>query len=87
MEITKNVYRLTRGFPKEEMFVLTIQMRRSAISIPGNMAERFKRYHGKEFRQFLRVALGSGAEHESQMLIRSELDMSMIRSWSSFVII
>jgi four helix bundle protein len=49
-------------------------MRRSAISIPSNIAEGFKRYHNKEYRQFLYVTLGSCAELETQITIAKELE-------------
>ena len=48
IEIVKDIYTLTRHFPKEELYGITSQMRRSAISIPSNIAEGFKRYHSKE---------------------------------------
>ena len=49
IEIIKLVYQLTESFPTKETYGLTSQMRRSAISIPSNVAEGFKRYHNKEF--------------------------------------
>jgi four helix bundle protein len=49
-------------------------MRRSAISIPSNVAEGFKRYHNKEYKQFLYVTLGSCAELETQLTISRELE-------------
>jgi four helix bundle protein len=72
MDIAKNVYLLTKDFPKEELFVMMSQMRRSAISLPCNIAEGFKRLHHKEFRQFLHIALGSAAELETQVLLAKE---------------
>jgi four helix bundle protein len=65
---------LTKKFPKEELYGLTSQMRRSAISIPSNIAEGFRRYHNKEYKQFLYIALGSCAELETQIIIANELD-------------
>jgi len=49
-------------------------MRRSAVSIPSNIAEGFRRYHNKEYKQFLYIALGSCAELETQLIIANELD-------------
>ena len=49
-------------------------MRRSAVSIPSNIAEGFRRYHNKEYRQFLYIALGSCAELETQLIIANELN-------------
>ncbi len=73
IEIVKDVYELTKKFPKEEVYGLTSQMRRSAVSIPSNIAEGFKRFHNKENKQFLYVALGSAAELETQLVIANEL--------------
>jgi len=57
IEVVKDIYILTKKFPKEELYGLTSQMRRSAISIPSNIAEGFRRYHNKEYKQFLYIAL------------------------------
>jgi len=73
IEIVKDVYTITRSFPNEEMYGLTSQMRRSAVSIPSNVAEGFRRFHNKEFAQFLHIAFGSAAELETQLIIAEEL--------------
>ena len=73
MEIVREVYRATGAFPRTERFGLTDQMRRSAVSIPSNVAEGFNRLHNKEYRQFLYVALGSCAELETQVEIAGDL--------------
>ena len=73
IEIVSDVYILTKKFPKEELFSLTSQLRRSAISIPSNIAEGFKRFHNKEYKQFLFINLGSCAELETQIIIAKEL--------------
>jgi four helix bundle protein len=73
IEIVKEIYRLTENFPKKEVYRLTSEIRRSVISIPSNIAEGFRRYHNKEYRQFLFVALGSCAELETQIIIAKEL--------------
>ena len=65
---------MTKKLPKEELYGLTSQMRRSAVSIPSNIAEGFRRYHNKEYKQFLYIALGSCAELETQLIIANELD-------------
>jgi len=75
IEIVKDIYEITKLFPKEEMYGLTSQMRRSAISIPSNIAEGFKRYHTKEYKQFLYIALGSIAELETQIVIAKEVGL------------
>ena len=73
IELVKNIYEISNSFPKEELFVLTSQLRRTAISIPSNIAEGFSRFHNKEYRQFLYIALGSCAELETQMIIANNL--------------
>lgn len=72
MEIVKEVYRLTQKFPKEELYGLTSQMKRSSVSIPSNIAEGFIRFHKKEKIQFLSIVLGSGAELETQSIIAED---------------
>lgn len=61
------IYQLTGEFPASEMYGLTSQMRRAAVSISSNIAESYHRFQPKEKRQFLVVAFGSGAELESQI--------------------
>jgi four helix bundle protein len=73
MELATQVYSLTSQFPKEEMYGLTAQMRRSAVSIPSNIAEGAARHSRKEFVQFLHVASGSVAELETQLLLASRI--------------
>jgi four helix bundle protein len=72
--LVKVVYKLTEKFPKQEMYGLVSQMRRSTISIPSNVAEGFRRYHNKEYKQFLYISLGSCAELETQITIAKELE-------------
>lgn len=67
------VYRVTKGFPDDERFGLTSQMRRSAISIPSNTAEGHMRTTSRDFRQFVAVARGSCSELETQNQIAREL--------------
>ena len=68
-----SVYKTTSLFPKEELYGLTSQIRRAAVSIPSNIAEGAARNHVNEFRQFLYIALGSGAELETQLIIAKML--------------
>lgn len=74
IEVVKDIYILTKQLPREELYGLTSQMRRSAVSIPSNIAEGFKRYHNKEYKQFLYISLGSCAELETQIIIANELN-------------
>ncbi|MBI4204442.1 MAG: four helix bundle protein [Betaproteobacteria bacterium] len=76
--LVKKIYLLTQSFPKEEMFGLTSQMRRAAVSIPSNIAEGAVRAGNKEFAQFLNMARGSLSELETQPLIAC--DLTYIRS-------
>ncbi len=63
------IYAITEQFPKSEIYGLTSQMRRAAISIPSNIAEGSRRSSRKDFRYFLINAFGSGAELETQIKI------------------
>ena len=73
IELVKKIYILTKDSPKEEIYTLTSQIRRSAISIPSNIAEGAARNSKKEFIQFLYIALGSAAELETQLIVAKEL--------------
>jgi four helix bundle protein len=73
IELTKEIYRVVKKFPKEETYVLSDQLRRAAISIPSNIAEGQARQHTTEFKQFLYIALGSLAELNTQLIIAKEL--------------
>jgi four helix bundle protein len=67
MELTVVIYHLTQPFPREEAFGLTSQLRRSAISIPSNIAEGHGRMNPREFRRFLLIARGSNCELQTQL--------------------
>jgi len=74
IDLVKDVYLLTKKFPKREEYILVDQIHKSAISIPSNIAEGQARQHSKEFRQFLYMALGSLAEIDTQLTIAMELN-------------
>ena len=74
IELVKEVYKTTENFPQSELYGLTSQMRRCAVSVPSNVAEGFRRRHSREFRQFLNIALGSLAELETQLVIAQEIN-------------
>lgn len=68
------VYRMTKQFPKDELFALTSQMRRCAVSITSNVAEGFSRQSSKEKVQFYSISLGSITELQSQLLIAKDVN-------------
>jgi len=74
MDLVAMVYRVTKTFPKEELYGLTNQLRRAAVSIPSNIAEGQARNSNAEFRNFLSFARGSLAEVETQLLIAERLN-------------
>ena len=69
MELVKEIYSLVKKLPKEELYVLSDQMRRAVVSIPSNIAEGQSRNSTKEFIQFLNIAAGSNAELFTHLLI------------------
>jgi len=74
IQLATTIYRLTSGFPKEELYGLTSQIRRSAVSVPSNIAEGQGRLSTGEFRQFLSVARGSNCELQTQLEIARTLN-------------
>ena len=76
MELVKEVYKITAKYPKSELYGLTSQTRRSVVSIPSNIAEGRRRGTKKDFRHFLVVAFGSGAELETQIEIAKSLSFT-----------
>jgi four helix bundle protein len=75
MNLAKQIYLTTGNFPKQETYGLTAQIRRSALSIPSNIAEGAARNSHKEFIQFLYISLGSLSELETQLLLSKEIGM------------
>jgi len=67
------VYKLTKEFPKEELYGLTSQIRRASMSVPTNIAEGCGRNTDPEFARFLQIALGSASETEYQLLLAHDL--------------
>jgi|SRR3989338_3240832 len=72
-ELSLLVYRLTKEFPKEELYALVSQIRRAVVSIPSNIAEGYCRQGRPEYIRFLQIAFASGAELETQLLIAEKL--------------
>ena len=75
IELTVCIYKLTRFFPKEELYGLISQMRRASVSIASNIAEGRGRITPGEFRQFLGLAQGSTYELQTQLLVARKLGM------------
>lgn len=73
VDFVTDLYKVTQDFPKEELYGLTSQMRRAAISIPSNIAEGSARQGNKELVQFLCIALGSAVELDTQLNIARNL--------------
>ena len=69
IELTVCIYKLTRSFPKEELYGLISQMRRASVSVASNIAEGLGRLNPAEFRQFLGVAQGSICEPKTQLVV------------------
>ena len=86
IDLVESVYKVTNSFPKAELYGLTSQMRRAAVSIPSNISEGAARKGNKEYLQFLYIALGSLSELETQLLISVRLGFSIDHSESTKLI-
>jgi len=73
IKFAKLIYMLTEAFPSKEVFGLTVQLRRAAISVSSNIAEGQARHSNADFKHFLHIARGSSAEIESQLILAVEL--------------
>jgi len=74
MFLVKEIYLITKDFPKSKIFGLSSQMQRCVVSIPSNIAEGYRRGTASEFNHFLRFAFGSGGELETQLKISKMLE-------------
>ncbi|MFZ1705228.1 MAG: four helix bundle protein [Saprospiraceae bacterium] len=74
IDLVTLVYKITKGFPAYELYGLTSQLRRSAISIPSNISEGAARNTAKDFNHFLAISLGSIAELETQAIVSKNLE-------------
>src|SRR5687768_6240086 len=76
MDLAADVYRLTRGWPKEEVYGLTSQARRAAASVPANIAEGYGRQSQASYGQFLKIARGSLKELETHLLLAERVGLT-----------
>ena len=82
--LTLDIYRATKGFPKEEMYGLTAQIRESAVSVPSNIAEGCGRLSDADFRRFLGFSSGSAAELDYQLLLSHDLSYLAPEDYQNF---
>lgn len=80
MVLVEDIYKLTADFPKEEVYGLTAQVRRAAVSVPSNLSEGSGKKSSKEFLNFLSISLGSIAELETQLHIVSRLGYANVET-------
>lgn len=73
MQLAASIYAVTEDFPKSEIYGLTSQMRRAAVSVPSNIAEGAARFSTKEFLQYLNIAGGSLSELDTQIILAANL--------------
>jgi len=81
IDLVELVYQLTNGFPREELYGLTSQMRRAAVSISSNIAEGKSRGTRKDYRLFIIHAYGSASELETQMIIAKKLKLAGVEKF------
>ena len=82
IELVVNIYEITEKFPREEIYGLTSQIRRAAVSIPSNIAEGRYRGTKADYIRFLRISYGSGAELETQLEISKRLLKTKILNYN-----
>lgn len=73
IDMAKVVYQITKNFPKDEIYGLTSQLKRCAISVPSNIAEGSGRDSDKDFNHFIAISTGSSYELETQLILAREL--------------
>ena len=76
MNLAENCYKLTRDFPKEEVYGITSQIRKAAVSIPADIAEGYGREYRQEYIQFLRIAQGSLKELETHLILSQRINLA-----------
>lgn len=83
VELCVLIYKTTESFPRSEIYGLTSQLRRCAVSVPSNIAEGQRRGSKNEYIQFLRISYGSGAELETQLLIANRIGYLSLREFEN----
>ncbi|NKC23104.1 four helix bundle protein [Ochrobactrum oryzae] len=86
MEMVTSIYKVTDCWPKEEIYGLTSQVRRAAVSVPANIAEGFGRENRGSYQQFLRIAQGSLKEMETHLLIAERLGFMQSETINSMLV-
>ena len=81
MDFATQIYNITKGFPKDELFGLVSQMRRAGVSVPSNIAEGFARGSEKDKLHFLRISSGFMSEIETQIIISYNLGYITIEQY------
>ena len=82
--LVKELYVETASFPKEEIYGITSQIRRAAVSIPSNISEGYGRGHDREIIHFLYIALGSASEVETQIILCKEVGLMSVSRYDYF---
>lgn len=85
IDLVEQIYKFTKQFPKEELYGITNQMRRCAVSIPANIAEGSGRKNKAEFIQFLHIALGSASELETHLIISQRIGFLSSNSYDEIM--
>lgn len=83
MDLSEEIYRLSKLFPKEEIYALTSQIRRAVVSVPSNIAEGNARASSADYRHFLSIAKGSLVDVETQILIAIRLKYILLKETQS----
>ena len=82
MQLTEDVYRITSTFPNKEIYALTNQLQRAAVSIPSDFAEGHACSSTKDYLRFISIAMGSLAELETQVELSKDLDTLINQNWT-----
>lgn len=87
LKLAIEIYRVSKSFPREELYGLTSQIRRAAFSIPANIAEGYARRNLGEYLQFLGIAFGSGAELETGLIMAKEIQILSLKDFEKLTLL